>query len=174
MYGVGHGGIEAILVGILSIVTLIQIMALQGVDLSTVVEPDQIEVAQAQIEAFWSAPWYLVLLGTIERVIAITFHVSATVLVLQSFRRKNLIWLFYAIGLHTLLNAAEVFANQTWGPYIAEGILFVIGLLCLWIVFRLKTTDEPLGLDSSGGMPIPPEIQPVSPSEENLEDSRYV
>jgi uncharacterized membrane protein YhfC len=174
MYGTGHGGIEAIIIGILSLLTLLRLVSIQGADLSTIVEAEYLELARSQVEAYWAAPWHLILLGALERVIAICFHLSATVLVLQSFRRKNILWLVLAIGWHTVLDAVAVFASQTWNPYITEGILLVIGLLSLGIIFGLKSIDTPQEQGVSQITLNPLEIQPVTPSKENLEDSRYV
>jgi len=174
MFGAGHGGLESILVGILSLLTLIQLISLQGTDLSTVVEAEYLELARAQVEAYWAAPWHMILLGALERLIAICFHLSATILVLQTFRRNNILWLVLAVGWHTFLDAVAVIASQTWNPYITEGILFVIALLSLGIILRLKSTDESLVQDVQEIIPTTLEIHTVIPSEENLEDSRYV
>lgn len=172
-YGAGHGGIESILIGILAMLTFIQIMSLRGTDLTTAIPAAQIELARSQIEAYWAAPWYLALLGAVERLIAIIFHLSATVLVLESFRRKRFVWVIYAILWHTILDGVAVFAVQTWNPYIAEGLLGVLGIMSLAIIFKLKSTNEPASLDESPILPTRFEIGPVVPSEENLEDSRY-
>jgi len=174
MYGTGHGGIEALILGILALLTLIQLVSLRGVDLSTVVDPQYLDLARSQVAVYWAAPWYLAILGAVERAIAIIFHLSATVLVLESFHRRNIGWLFLAIGWHTALDAVAVFAAQTWNPYITEGILGVFGLLSLGIIFGLKSTDEPENLNPPPIAPAIPQIQPVDLSEEKLEDSRYV
>ena len=86
MYGAGHGGIEAILLGILAFIAFFQLSALRNIDLSTVVPAEQLSLAQTQIDAYWSAPWYVSLFGALERVAAISFHISASVLVLQAFQ----------------------------------------------------------------------------------------
>jgi uncharacterized membrane protein YhfC len=174
MYGAGHGGIEAIILGVLVLVAFVQIMALRGQDLASLVPADQLDLARSQIEAYWAAPWPMALLGAVERVIAIVFHISATVLVLESFRRKNFIWVIYAILWHTLLDAVAVFAAQTWNPYITEGILGVFGLLSLGLIFWLRSEAEPVSPESDLGASDLSEIQPVDLTEDHLEDSRYV
>jgi uncharacterized membrane protein YhfC len=123
MFGAGHGGIEAILLGIITLLAVFQIVSLSGQDLSSIIPQEQLPIAQAQVNAFWALPWYGVLLGTGERVIALIFHISASVLVLQVFRRKNIAWLFAAIFLHAGLNAIAVYGSQTWGIYLTEGAL---------------------------------------------------
>jgi uncharacterized membrane protein YhfC len=173
MFGAGHGGIESILLGILVLVGFVQVMALRGTDLSTVVDADQIETVRAQIEAYLAVPWHLAILGAVERLAAIPIHLSATVLVLQSLRRKNLLWLALAVGWHTVVNAVAVYAVQTWNAYITEGIILVTGLVSIGIVFSLRSTDEPGIEDLQVIEPPVLEIQTAAPTEDNLEDSRY-
>ena len=177
MYGAGHGGIESILLGFLVLVSFIQAISLRGVDLATVVDADQVELVRAQIDAYWSTPWHLAILGAVERLATICFHLSATVLVLQAFRRKNITWLALAIFWHTLVDAVAVFASRTWNPYITEGIILVFGILSLGVIYLLKSPSDPV---DEGSFILKPdvelpqlEIQSVMPSEENLEDSRY-
>jgi uncharacterized membrane protein YhfC len=179
LFGAGHGGIESIILGGLVLATFFQILALRGVDLSTVVGPDQIDLAQAQIDAYWSAPWYAALLGAVERAAAICFHLSASILVLQVFTRRNILWLGAAISWHTLIDAFAVYGVQSWGIYITEAIILGAGALSLVLVFWFKKAsgelmtpaDQELTKDIS--TPIV-EIHPLEPSNENIEDSRYV
>jgi uncharacterized membrane protein YhfC len=173
MYGAGHGGIEAILLGILALVAFIQVMALKGVDLSTVVAPDQVDLARSQIEAYLAAPWYQAILGAVERLSALPIQVSLSVLVLQAFRRRQAWWLGLAIGWHTLVDAVAVFAIQTWNMYVTEAIVGVMGLASVGMILAFRPDNSPADGDESGP-PLPlPEIRRVSPSEQNIEDSRY-
>jgi uncharacterized membrane protein YhfC len=176
MFGAGHGGIESILLGGVVLLAFIQATTLQGTDLSTVVDADQVEVARAQIEAYWAVPWHLAILGAVERLATICFHLSATVLVLQAFRRKNGIWVVLAVCWHTFVDATAVFASHTWNPYITEGLILALGIASVVIIFVLKSPDEPQasGIPTLPNEDTPLEIQAITPSETNLEDSRYV
>lgn len=155
MFGAGHGGVEAIILGVLAVVAFIQLLVLRDVDLSTQVSADQLELAKMQVETYWSLPWYAVLLGAVERVAAISFHISASVMVLQVFRRKNILWLILAVGWHTLLDAVAVYGIQTWGIYVTEALVVGIGVLSVVFVFLLRepTTipegETPIDLDES-------------------------
>jgi len=177
MYGAGHGGIESILLGFLVLLSFIQVISLQGVDLASVVDADQVELVRGQIEAYWATPWHLAILGAVERLATICFHLSASVLVLQAFRRKNIAWLAVAIFWHTFVDAVAVYASRTWNPYITEGIILVFGILSLGIIYLLKSNSQ--SEDEGDSILIPDVelaqigIQPVMPSDENLEDSRY-
>jgi uncharacterized membrane protein YhfC len=174
MLGAGHGGIEAVLLGLLGLLTVIQLVGLQNPNVFAQVPAEDQVLVQAQLIEFWSLPWYAILLAPIERVSAICLHLTASVLVLQVFRRNNLLWLGAAIGLHTLFNAVALIAVQHLGVYTTEGLLLVLALLSLWAFFRLR---EPAVESPPNDPPDPParfEPQPLELSDEKLGDSRYV
>ena len=139
--GAGHGGIEAIILGVLVLVSYISMVLLQNSNLSALIPAEQMELAQQQLSAYWSAPWYATILGAVERIFAICFHLSASVLVLQVFLRKQLRWLWLAIGWHMLLDASAVFAVSTWGVYQTEALLGLLALISLAIIFKLRTPE---------------------------------
>ena len=142
MFGAGHGGLESILLGGLAGLALFQALTYRNADLSTVVPADQLDLARAQIEAYWAAPWYAVLLSAGERLFAICFHLSASLLVLQAFVRRNPAWLAVAIGWHAIIDAVAVFALVTWGAYVSEGLIGLMALLSFGIVYILWKRDE--------------------------------
>ncbi len=175
LFGAGHGGIESVVLGGLALYGLLQALALNGVDLVTVVPAEQVEIARAQLQAYWSMPWHLTILGAVERVFALCLHLSLTVLVLQAFRRRNPLWWVAAVGWHALVDAAAVASAVAWGAYRAEAIVGLTALASVGIIFALR--DE-------GGVPREPESEPASPParaaptvgerKERLDDSRYV
>lgn len=178
MYGAGHGGIESILLGILVLATFIQIMTLRGVDLNTVFDADQVGLAQTQIETYWGVPWYQAILGAVERLAAMPIHLSASVLVLQAFRRKQRQWLFLAIGWHTAVDAVAVYALHTWGMILTEVLVGLFSLASVGIIIALKSEDVPSDDGSPGSSPPDFDFRsgpaPESPSDESLEESRYI
>jgi uncharacterized membrane protein YhfC len=181
MLGAGHGGIEAIILGVLVLTTFVFMVMGQDMDLGAMLSPEQAALGRQQLEAYWSMAWYAPMLGALERVFAMSFHLAASVLVLQVFLRNQMRWLWLAIGLHTLLDGVAVFAAQTWGANIAEVFLGVMAVLCLAILFGLKPAQESEALQS--GL----EVDTYSPTVEaadlslpyieetpvNLEQTRY-
>jgi uncharacterized membrane protein YhfC len=179
MFGVGHGGLESILLGGLAGLALFQAITYRNADLSAVVPADQLDLARMQLEAYWAAPWYAVLLSAGERLFAICFHLSASLLVLQTFVRRNPAWLALAIGWHAILDSVAVFALVTWGAYVMEGFIGLLALLSLGIVYVLWRRD--------GEEQEKPSLPPVDPKfwerepdleleelpEGRLDDSRY-
>jgi uncharacterized membrane protein YhfC len=137
-FGAGHGGIEAFIFGLLAAASTIGVFYLSSVDMTTLgMNAEQLALAQQQVNTFMSAPWYMTLLGAVERVFAMTFHISAAVMVLQVFRRNNIAWLFAAIAWHTLLNLS-IGLVPVVGELGVEGILGLFALASLWIIFRLR------------------------------------
>jgi uncharacterized membrane protein YhfC len=178
MLGAGHGGIEAILIGTLVLVNFLYMLAIRNADLSSLVPLDQLGLAQRAIAEFWSAPWYAVLLGALERALALPIQISLSLLVLQSFTRRQPGWLFLAIGWHALVDGAAVIGLGAWGVYAAEGLVAAFCLLSLVIVFALRL-PEPQEKPEQPDVDLP--IQPIRPIDfdrmetpEKLDESRYL
>jgi uncharacterized membrane protein YhfC len=180
MLGAGHGGIEAILLGVLGLVNIVGLYFISQGQLLQNIPPEQAALVDQQIQAVLSAPWYAVLLGALERVFALCFHLSASLLVMQVFVRGRLFWLLLAILWHALLNFIALVAVSQWGPYVTEALIGVVALASLGIVFWLRT-PEPEEADSSGESlePLPAPtldpnlLPPLEETAEMLERSRY-
>lgn len=175
--GAGHGGMEAIILGILVLYGFMQLLAIRNIDLATVVPVDQLELAKVQVAAYWSADWYDSLLGALERAFTIPFHIAASVLVLQVFTRRQIRWLWLAVGWHALVDAGAVAAISYLGPYLTEALIGIFAIISLYIIFRLKQPEpvEPSEVDLT---PLPPPLsaealRPVEESDNKLERSRY-
>ncbi len=177
LLGAGHGGIEAMLTGVLILYAYIQMVALRGADLSALLPADQVAAAQAQIAAYWSAPWYQTLLGAVERAFALPVQVALSVLVLQVFIRHQSRWLWLAIAWHALVDAFSVYAVSVWGVYITEGALGLFALASLAFIFLLRQphleTDANAVLPPSPPPDEIPKIADLPETPENLEKTRY-
>ncbi|HEX7621890.1 MAG TPA: YhfC family glutamic-type intramembrane protease [Anaerolineales bacterium] len=172
--GAGHGGIEAIILGLLVFYGYIQMIIVRGQDISTLVTPDKVELAKAQIQAYWSAPWYMTVLGALERLFTIPLHLACSVLVLQAFTRKKFWWVGLAILYHAAADGVAFFVSQIGFSALAiEGIIGIFAIMSIAIIFILRQ-PEPVG------EPIPPLIktpdfkpEPVIESKENLDQTRF-
>jgi len=142
MFAAGHGGIEAILLGLLVGATLVQMIILRNTGLSSLNLPaDQLALAQKQIAEYWAASDYTALLGAFERLLAIITHLALTVIVLQTFIRNNILYLVLAIAWHAIIDGVAVFAAGTVGPYWAEAIITVFALVNLFWIFAFRSGD---------------------------------
>ena len=172
--GAGHGGVEAIILGLLVLYGYIQMLIARGVDVATLVTPDKVELATAQIQAYWSAPWYMTMIGALERLFAIPLHLACSVLVLQAFTRKKIWWVGLAVLLHALADGVAVYISRIGFSALAiEGVIGIFAITSIVIVFILRKPEP-----SSELLPAlisTPEFKPdtIIESDENLEKTRY-
>jgi len=141
LVGLGHGGTESVLLGILAVVGLITMIGYRNVDLSTIpsIPADQLELARQQVEAYWSAPWYLALMGVVERIFAICLHMSLSVMVLYAIAYRKPVWFWLALLWHAFVDAVAVYVGQEVGILAVEGIVAVFAILSVWIVMRMRS-----------------------------------
>ena len=172
--GAGHGGIEAIILGLLVLYGYIQMLVVRGMDISTLVTPDKVELAKAQILAYWSAPWYMTMLGALERLFTIPLHLACSVLVLQAFTRKNFWWVGLAILLHALADGVAVFVSRIGFSALAiEGIIGIFAIVSVVIIFALRQ-PEPIAELAPTSVPMQEfKPEPVDETKENLDRTRY-
>jgi uncharacterized membrane protein YhfC len=140
LVGLGHGGIESLLLGLIAAGTFVTMIGYRNIDLSTVpsIPVDQLELARQQVAAYWSAPWYMALLGVVERVFAITLHVSLSVMVLYAIASRKPVWFWLAFGWHALVDALAVYVVGQAGLLAVEGIVAVFAIVSLWISLSLR------------------------------------
>jgi uncharacterized membrane protein YhfC len=174
LVGVGHGGIEAIILGLLVLYGYIQMLAVRGVDIATIVTADKVELAKTQIQAYWSAPWYMTLLGAVERLFTIPLHLACSIIVLQAFTRKQFWWVALAILYHAAADAVAVFVSQIGFSALAiEGMIGVFGIISIVIIFRLKSPEPVQEEDLPGEKISKFRPGPIMENRENLDDTRY-
>lgn len=180
LLGAGHGGMEAIILGLLVLYGYAQMQALRGQDLATLLgnrlTPAQLLALQAQLDAYWSIPWTTSLLGAVERLFTIPVQITLSVIVLQAFVRGQFRWVWLAIGWHALADAVSVFASSKIGIYPTEAVIGLVALFSLAILFVLHRPEPE---SESGGEPpasklrTAEDLQEMAWTEKDLEDSRY-
>ena len=171
--GAGHGGVEAIILGILVLYSFMQLAAYRNVDLATIVPAAQLEAAQGQITTYWSATWYASLLGALERFFTIPVQIAFSVIVMQTFTRKQWFWVWLAVLYHALIDASVVYLLQPLGMYGVEALAGGFAVLSVIIIFSLRQPepDNPQ-LVSVSPMPMP-KLEPVEETPDNLDNSKY-
>ena len=154
-YGIGHGGIEVILVIGINYITyivygiMINTGVFQGV-IDQVAEqaPFQLDAIRTLADQLTTFSFADVGVGMFERVFALLFHVGASILVFYAARDKGRLWLWpLAILLHTALdslaglNMAKVIQLST--PAL-EGLVVAFGTLTFaGAYFLLYRKDRP-------------------------------
>lgn len=156
LLGAGHGGMEAILVGFISLYSLFNIWFLHGRNIADFVPADRIPLIEQQLETYWSLSWYMPFLGVAERVFTIIFHITASVIVLQAFTRGKIIWVWFAVGWHALMDGVfavylpAIWRGYPWWPLAVEGLLGGLALFNLVILYLLR---QPEPTDDEGPPP---------------------
>jgi len=179
MFGLGHGGFEAMILGTLALYGFFQALALRQANLIALIPPDELQSVTASLQFFWGAPWYMALLGAVERALAICLHLALTMLVWQAVIRKSIAWMGLAITWHALANAGALLFLQTWGPYAAEGFIALVAGISLLLIFTLRRRGlaaEPVDVPID---PLPRLVveraraaEDISP--QKLDESRYL
>lgn len=142
LVGAGHGGAESIILGVIVLRTFILMVTARNIDVNTLTSPEQISSLQAQLHAYWDIPWYLPFIGVTERIFTIIVHISLSLMVMQVFTRKNILWLGLAIAWHSFLDGLAIYASQTLDPIVTEAVIGSIAIFSLGIIFVLKQTEQ--------------------------------
>ncbi|MHC1719484.1 MAG: YhfC family intramembrane metalloprotease [Clostridiaceae bacterium] len=130
-YGIGHGGIEAILVGGLS--------AAQSLYLSYLINMGSLPAALEQIRGILTVTEpYLFMVSGIERMFALALQIALSILVLYAVRTKKLRYLFYAVIIHAAIDfpAALFQKGIISNVWTIEAALAVIAAISLFFIVR--------------------------------------
>lgn len=173
MLGAGHGGIEAILLGL---ITLVNMSVLFGINLgyfTSLIPPEALTEVQEQASILLSAPLWTTLLGALERLFAITAHIVMSLMVLKAVRGR-VYWLGIAILWHTLLNASAVFVQVRFGGVSAEIPIAIMAVLSALLIWRWVQEEEAPADEAPEPieLPDPGRVEPEVTAEK-VDDSRY-
>jgi uncharacterized membrane protein YhfC len=139
LVGAGHGGVESFILGLLAILTLVNMVVMRNADLGALGVPaEQIELARQQVDAFWASPFYIGFLGGLERIFAICLHLSLSVMVLYSVAYRKPMWFWIALLWHAFVDAVAVYLFPIVGALAIEGIVGVLAVISLGILFTMR------------------------------------
>ena len=145
-FGLGHGGIEAILIGVFGAVNALVLASLiqSGMFDKTIAPtlPDgQAELIKDQI---LHTPFAMYILGGLERALALVFHIAMSLLVLLGVRKRNFRYVIYAILLHALMDTAPALyqAHVVTNVWLIEAVIFLFAVAAFLFTRRMKETFE--------------------------------
>ncbi|HQQ40649.1 MAG TPA: YhfC family glutamic-type intramembrane protease, partial [Clostridia bacterium] len=139
MYGAGHGGIEAVLVMSLAMVS--NLVFAFSVNAGTA-DPSMASIA-AQLAGIAPVTF---LVSIVERIGAVALHISLSVLVWFAVKNRKRFWLFpLAIVLHALVDAVAVimsrFVTNIW--LIEAAVYLLAGVCAVLAVIVYKRNSKP-------------------------------
>ena len=111
-YGIGHGGIEAVLLVGLSYVTNIIFAILINSGALASLEEMIGEALQPTIDTMTGTASVMFLYAGIERIFAVCLHIALSILVLYGVRKRNVAYTFLAVLLHGAANFGAVMIAQ--------------------------------------------------------------
>ncbi|WP_416828934.1 YhfC family intramembrane metalloprotease [Ectobacillus polymachus] len=142
-YGLGHGGIEALLVGLMSsIQSMISANLINSGQFDAIysktASPEMIASVKNSLEALTLTNG---LFGGIERIGAFLLQVALSLLVLYAINSKKLHYVGLAILLHTAFNFVAVY-HKTIGLNIVIAEVFIIIMAIVSVLYIRKTKEE--------------------------------
>lgn len=140
-YGVGHGGVEAILLiggaaisNIILLATAETVLAQLGQ-----MSPEQAAAVQTQIDAVQTLAWPVIAMSIWERATAIVLHIGLSLLVLLGVVRRDFRPVLAAMLIHAAFNAVALLVLRYTNALTVEIALTVAALLPLWLIWRLRS-----------------------------------
>lgn len=143
-YGVGHGGIEAILVAGLGAVnnlaTLAALNAGQGESILAAVPEAQRAAVQTQLEQLASLPASTFLASGVERAVTIAFHIALSMVIWMVVTKRLPKWGYAAaVALHAAVDSIAILyqLGVLRSLWLTEVILAAATALVCWGVWRV-------------------------------------
>ena len=130
MYGIGHGGIEAILlVGMTYVSNLMTAFMINSGALQASMELVDAELQRntfQQVKLLWELPSWQFYMAGVERLIAIALQIALSVLVYKAVSAKSRTYWFIAFGIHFLVDFLTVVITGFGAPiWLVELILLI-------------------------------------------------
>ena len=158
MYGMGHSGIEAILlVGVTMLSYIVVAATVNSVGLESAVQlysagqPENAELIRQQFEMLRSMSMGNALISVYERIIAITVHISLSAVVFAAVKVKGKGWLYVlAVLLHALLDLPAAFYQKgaLTAPLLyvvltlITGVMVFVGVKCFKLAKKNMTVSD--------------------------------
>ena len=147
MYGAGHGGVEAILLGVIAQISNLSLAAAinagKAGELLSTLSGAQYDSALQQLRSLCRPGSGAFFLAGFERVLAVTLHIALSLILFRGLREKKprLVALCYL--LHFALDALIVLVDDTLGVYAAEALCLVLVLLVVLLAAKLCPLPRP-------------------------------
>ncbi|MEM7336649.1 MAG: YhfC family glutamic-type intramembrane protease [Chloroflexota bacterium] len=136
--GLGHGGIEAMLIGgVLLAASISGLWALRGANLASAGVPAaNIPLVEQQLASLETLT-LLNFVPFLERLIAVTLHVTLSLLVWQGMAKKNWLYVLIAVAYHTAIDATAVYLTQlTQNIWLIELVLLLFLIPALYYLWQ--------------------------------------
>lgn len=149
-YGLGHGGIEAMIIGLAAIGNLVtSVMVNRGLfdSLTVSMNEQQLEAFNKGINELINAPSYMFLISGVERVMALALQIALSLLVFKAVRYKKWKYISYAVLIHAGIDMIAVLFQRgvITNIFLLEGIILLLTAAVVYAVFRIYRTKPSEG-----------------------------
>lgn len=140
-YGIGHGGIEAMLLVGLTYINNIAFSVMINSGTFDKIIDQQLGSVTADIikDALVKTPPLMFLVGGIERFFSIIIQIALSLIVLHAVRFKKTSFLLFAILIHTLINIPAVMITQhELSIWVSQAYIFIIAMAGFMFIKKSK------------------------------------
>ena len=146
MYGIGHGGIEAIIIGgianIASLYTMIMINT-GAIQMSLAALPVETQnQTLSQLSVYWNTPANLFFASGIERVSAVILHIGLSLIIYNGLKSNKKAILVLAYAIHFLVDFFAASCASRIAIWALEAIVFVMAVATFMLSHKITKANE--------------------------------
>ena len=142
MYGAGHGGVEALYIGVITQISNLSLAATVNAgkagELLSTLSGAQYDAAAQQLRTLCQSESSLFFLAGLERVLAIALHISLSLILFKGLREKRAGLVALCYVLHFALDAILVLINAAFGAFAGEAFCLVFTGLTVLLALKLS------------------------------------
>ncbi|MFT5874303.1 MAG: putative membrane protein YhfC [Clostridium sp.] len=141
-YGLGHAGIETILLGgMLYINNLVMSLAVNSGTINELLKKQDDAVVETIKNSLTNANLLATSMGIFERIFAFIIQLALTFVVLYAIREKKNIYLLVAILIHALVDFAPALYQMKFitNLYFIEGLVFIFAVVGFIFILKSKS-----------------------------------
>lgn len=154
MVGTGLGGIELILMGVLALLTLLQMTPLRDATDSAIIElaaqlksipeeqiePGDVDEMRELIDSYWNRPALDPLLMALQPLSFLPVQMVLAIITLGALIQGNLRPLLGAMSIHFLTRVIPAFGAYYLGTILGIALALLFGGAAIWFLYRLGPT----------------------------------
>ncbi|PKO12270.1 MAG: hypothetical protein CVU39_24810 [Chloroflexi bacterium HGW-Chloroflexi-10] len=162
--GVGHGGVEAVIIGALVLLGLVSNLTLNAMFASGAnpgIPAEQLEATKQALTAYFANPWHLPLVGAVERIGAVSLHISLSIMVWLAISARKPLWFWGAVLYHAAVDGLVVLAGSFgMNMWLLEVIFIIVSFAGLFLMLRAGKQWEAQRLVSEEELPVEAPLAP--------------
>jgi uncharacterized membrane protein YhfC len=143
LFGAGYGGVALVNVGLKIILIFVTAVSAIGVsDLTTIGVPlEEVETYQQQFQAYWSQPMHEPFVLVLEFFLLFAIQLALSLLVMQAVTRKQIRWLWIAMGVDALITGLLNYLGKISSQNILLILVTLLAMLGMTLIYRVLKSE---------------------------------